>query len=418
MITVKNHDELNYESDRIKKKYQVTLSLQDKGGVEGCKTVTAQTTINIKDINEPPYFVNFGPYEVKEHSPKGTSVGFVLAEDPDDDSAYNTLVYTIPVNEDNDKTNDVPFAINPSTGEITVAEPNKEKFDYETHPLPYVFNVEVFDNLNRVPQEIEISLIDINEPPIVIDTTHDTISVAENSPVGLTKMAYFEVSDPDAADKANLLTQIVPTITDNKKKSGVVSAEDLFEMVMEKAKDKNGVDKYWAVLKVKADLDFEAIMAARGDTVFDVTLTFTDHGGTGADAKDTSFVKKIAVIDVNEPPYFTYVGPFEVKENSDEGTPIGEVIAADDDTKSKFNTLYYTIPVNEDADPDNDVPFAIVDKKSGVITVANKEALDFEDPSILEHKFEFKVQVTDGEFLRDSLVTITLIDDDEPLQGR
>ena len=414
VITVKNHDELNYESDRIKKKYQVTLSLQDKGGVEGCKTVTAQTTINIKDINEPPYFVNFGPYEVKEHSPKGTSVGFVLAEDPDDDPAYNTLVYTIPVNEDNDKTNDVPFAINPSTGEITVAEPNKEKFDYETHPLPYVFNVEVFDNLNRVPQEIEISLIDINEPPIVIDTTHDTISVAENSPVGLTKMAYFEVSDPDAADKANLLTQIVPTITDNKKKSGVVSAEDLFEMVMEKAKDKNGVDKYWAVLKVKADLDFEAIMAARGDSVFDVTLTFTDHGGTGADAKDTSFVKKIAVIDVNEPPYFTYVGPFEVKENSDEGTPIGEVIAADDDTKSKFNTLYYTIPVNEDADPDNDVPFAIVDKKSGVITVANKEALDFEDPSILEHKFEFKVQVTDGEFLRDSLVTITLIDDDEP----
>ena len=284
VITVKNHDELNYESDRIKKMYQVTLSLQDKGGVEGCKTVTAQTTINIKDINEPPYFVNFGPYEVKEHSPKGTSVGFVLAEDPDDDPAYNTLVYTIPVNEDNDKTNDVPFAINPSTGEITVAEPNKEKFDYETHPLPYVFNVEVFDNLNRVPQEIEISLIDINEPPIVIDTTHDTISVAENSPVGLTKMAYFEVSDPDAADKANLLTQIVPTITDNEKKSGVVSAEDLFEMVMEKAKDKNGVDKYWAVLKVKADLDFEAIMAARGDSVFDVTLTFTDHGGTGADA--------------------------------------------------------------------------------------------------------------------------------------
>ena len=414
VITVKNHDELNYESDRIKQKYQVTLSLKDKGGVEGCKTVTAQTTINIKDINESPYFVNFGPYEVKEHSPKGTSVGFVLAEDPDVDPAYNTLVYTIPVNEDNDKTNDVPFAINPSTGEITVAEPDKEKFDYETHPLPYVFNVEVFDNLNSVPQEIEISLIDINEPPIVIDTTGDTIWVAENSPVDLTKMAYFEVSDPDADDNANLLTQIKPTITDNKKKEGVVSAEDLFEMVMEKTTDDNGVDKYWAVLKVKADINFEAIMAARGDSVFDVTLTFTDHAGTGPDAKDTSFVKKIAVTDVNEEPYFTAAGPFDVKENSPVGTAVGEVKAADDDIKPEFNTLYYTIPVNEDNDPDNDVPFAIVNKKSGLITVANKEALDFEDPSILEHKFEFKVQVTDGEFVKDTLVTITLKDDDEP----
>lgn len=414
VITVKNHDELDYESDRIKQKYQVTLSLKDKGGVEGCKTVTAQTTINIKDINEPPYFVNFGPYEVKEHSPKGTSVGFVLAEDPDVDPAYNTLVYTIPVNEDNDKTNDVPFAINPSTGEITVAEPDKEKFDYETHPLPYVFNVEVFDNLNSVPQEIKISLIDINEPPIVIDTTGDTIWVAENSLVGVTKMAYFEVSDPDADDNANLLTQIKPTITDNEKKEGIVSAEDLFDMVMEKTTDDNGVDKYWAVLKVKADINFEAIMAARGDSVFDVTLTFTDHAGTGPDAKDTSFVKKIAVTDVNEEPYFTAAGPFDVKENSPVGTAVGEVKAADDDIKPKFNTLYYTIPVNEDNNPDNDVPFAIVNKKSGLITVANKEALDFEDPNILEHKFEFKVQVTDGEFVKDTLVTITLKDEDEP----
>ncbi len=410
-ITVAKHDELDYESDRIKLEYQVTLSLKDKGGVEGCKTVTAQTTLKITDVNEPPYFVEFGPYSIPENSEVGTKVdpNRAHAEDPDKDVAFNTLVYSIPVNEDADKTNDVPFTIHPQTGVITVAD--KSKLDYETHSLPYVFNVEVFDNLNKVPQEVEIYILDVNEPPIVIDTTGDTIKVAENSPVDLTKMAYFEVTDPDEEDNANLLTQIVPNITDNKKKSGVVSAEDLFEMVMEKAKDKNGVDKYWAVLKVKADLDFEAIMAARGDSVFDVTLTFTDQAGAGL---DTSLAKKIAVTDVNEPPYFTYVGPFEVKENSDEGTPIGEVIAADDDTKSKFNTLYYTIPVNEDADPDNDVPFAIVNKDFGVITVANKEALDFEDPSILEHKFEFKVQVTDGEFLRDSLVTITLIDDDEP----
>ena len=410
-ITVKKHDELDYESDRIKHEYQVTLNLKDKGGVEGCKTVSAQTTLKITDVNEPPYFVEFGPYKIPENSEVGVEVdpNRAHAEDPDKDVAFNTLVYSIPVNEDNDKTNDVPFKIHPQTGVITVAD--KSKLDYETHSLPYVFNVEVFDNLNKVPQEVEIYILDENEPPVIIDTTGDTIRVAENSPVDLTKMAYFEVSDPDEDDNANLLTQIVPTIKDNKKKTGVVSAEDLFDMVMEKVKDEYGVDKYWAVLKVKADLDFEAIMAARGDSVFDVTLTFTDQAGAGL---DTSLAKKIAVTDMNEEPYFTAAGPFDVKENSPVGTPIGEVKAADDDIKEEYNTLYYTIPVNEDSDPDNDVPFAIVNIKSGLITVANKEALDFEDPNILEHKFEFKVQVTDGEFVKDTLVTITLVDDDEP----
>ena len=413
-ITVAKHDELDYESDRIKLEYQVTLSLKDKGGVEGCKTVTAQTTLKITDVNEPPYFVEFGPYSIPENSEVGTKVdpNRAHAEDPDKDVAFNTLVYSIPVNEDADKTNDVPFKIHPQTGVITVAD--KSKLDYETHSLPYVFNVEVFDNLNKVPQEVEIYILDVNEPPVIIDTTGDTIRVAENSPVGLTKMAYFEVTDPDEEDNANLLTQIVPTITDNKKKSGVVSAEDLFEMVMEKAKDKNGVDKYWAVLKVKSDLDFESIMAARNDSVFDVTLTFKDRGGVGDKVENVSIDKKIAVTDVNEAPYFTEAGPFDVKENSSVGTLVGEVKAADYDTKPAFNTLIYTIPVNEDDDPDNDVPFAIVDKTSGKITVANKEALDFEDPSILDHKFEFEVQVTDGEFPITTPVTITLSDDDEP----
>ncbi len=425
-IYVKEGAELDYESaDReLTIRVVITDKSSSTGKDEDIKSTSVEAVIKITDVNESPVAkdLEVALYEVTPKSPiaKDSVIGQVEAVDPDSlsNGLYDYLEYYL------DKNADVPFAVNKFTGEVSVKDP--AKLDYEDATIvdhKFVFDVSVkncvLDATTRKPTDVcledvstvTIELKNVNEPPIVIDSTGDTISVAENSPVGLTKMAYFEVTDPDEEDNANLLTQIVPNITDNKKKSGVVSAEDLFEMVMEKAKDKNGVDKYWAVLKVKADLDFEAIMAARGDSVFDVTLTFTDQAGAGL---DTSLAKKIAVTDVNEPPYFTYVGPFEVKENSDEGTPIGEVIAADDDTKSKFNTLYYTIPVNEDADPDNDVPFAIVNKDFGVITVANKEALDFEDPSILEHKFEFKVQVTDGEFLRDSLVTITLIDDDEP----
>ena len=425
-IYVKEGAELDYES--ADRELSIRVVITDKststGLIDDAMSTTVEAVIKITDVNEPPVAKDLEVtlYEVTPKSPiaKDSVIGQVEAVDPDSlsNGLYDYLEYYL------DKNADVPFAVNKLTGEVSVKDP--AKLDYEDATIvdhKFVFDVVVkncvLDATTRKPTDVcledvstvTIELKNVNEPPIVIDSTGDTISVAENSPVGLTKMAYFEVTDPDEEDNANLLTQIVPNITDNKKKSGVVSAEDLFEMVMEKAKDKNGVDKYWAVLKVKADLDFEAIMAARGDSVFDVTLTFTDQAGAGL---DTSLAKKIAVTDVNEEPYFTEAGPFDVKENSPVGTPIGEVKAADDDIKEEYNTLYYTIPVNEDSDPDNDVPFAIVNIKSGLITVANKEALDFEDPSILEHKFEFKVQVSDGEYKKDTLVTITLVDDDEP----
>ena len=425
-IYVKEGAELDYEStDReLTIRVVITDKSSSTGKDEDIKSTSVEAVIKITDVNESPVAkdLEVALYEVTPKSPiaKDSVIGQVEAVDPDSlsNGLYDYLEYYL------DKNADVPFAVNKFTGEVSVKDP--AKLDYEDATIvdhKFVFDVSVkncvLDATTRKPTDVcledvstvTIELKNVNEPPIVIDSTGDTISVAENSPVGLTKMAYFEVTDPDEEDNANLLTQIVPTITDNKKKSGVVSAEDLFEMVMEKAKDEYGVDKYWAVLKVKADLDFEAIMAARGDSVFDVTLTFTDQAGAGL---DTSLAKKIAVTDVNEEPYFTAAGPFDVKENSPVGTPIGEVKAADDDIKEKYNTLYYTIPVNEDSDPDNDVPFAIVNIKSGLITVANKEALDFEDPSILEHKFEFKVQVSDGEYKKDTLVTITLVDDDEP----
>ena len=402
-ISVKKGTALNYESTDSLLKIKVIVT--DDGSTTDPATpekTTIVATLKLTDVNEPPYFTEKGPFDVVENSKKGTVVGTVVAKDPDVNPSYNKLTYKIT------DTDGGPFEIkDASKGLITVSKDNA--LDYETKPV-YKITVQVTDGTNPITTQVTINLIDLNEPPVIIDTTGDTIKVAENSLVGLA-MAYFEVSDPDADDAANLLTQIVPTIKDNKKKTGVVSAEDLFDMVMEKAKDANGVDKYWAVLKVKADIDFEAIMAARNDSVFDVTLTFTDQGGVGL---DTSIAKKIAVTDVNEKPYFTDVGPFDVKENSAVGTLVGEVKAADDDIKTKFNTLYYTIPVNEDSDPDNDVPFEIKNKKSGKITVSNKEALDFEDASILEHKFEFEVQVTDGEFPITTLVTIKLVDDDEP----
>ena len=149
VITVKNHDELNYESDRIKQKYQVTLSLKDKGGVEGCKTVTAQTTIKIADVNEAPtidYVEDKNPdfpapptpfiIHPKENLDDETPIGVVHATDPDfkSNSRYDHLEFEI-IYDPNDV---VPFKMIGS--EIVVD--GKDKLNYEKRE-EYIFDVRV-----------------------------------------------------------------------------------------------------------------------------------------------------------------------------------------------------------------------------------------------------------------------------------
>ena len=414
-IYVKEGAELDYEStDReLTIRVVITDKSSSTGKDEDIKSTSVEAVIKITDVNEPPVAkdLEVALYEVTPKSPiaKDSVIGQVEAVDPDSlsNGLYDYLEYYL------DKNADVPFAVNKLTGEVSVKDP--AKLDYEDATIvdhKFVFDVVVkncvLDATTRKPTDVcledvstvTIELKNVNEPPIVIDSTGDTISVAENSPVGLTKMAYFEVTDPDEEDNANLLTQIVPNITDNKKKSGVVSAEDLFEMVMEKAKDEYGVDKYWAVLKVKADLDFEAIMAARGDSVFDVTLTFTDQAGAGL---DTSLAKKIAVTDVNEAPTITgvedlngdYKGTkddftFYPKEDLSAGGSVGYVHTEDPDILHMDEFGYREFSL----DNPNNYPFEM---KDSLLVLTKK--LDYEkDPK----EYTFKVIVNNCERVKNS----------------
>lgn len=86
---------------------------------------TATVNIKVTDINDKnPEFVNM-PYEFKVKEGKANiSVGFVHATDADE--GINALVtYSIP--------NDVPFIIDPESGEILT----KIALDYETQTVNY-----------------------------------------------------------------------------------------------------------------------------------------------------------------------------------------------------------------------------------------------------------------------------------------
>ncbi len=184
-ITVANPNALNYETTLP---YSLTVRVTDNGSPVLNDTTTV--TVNLNDVNDAPDFQN-EPYtfSVDENSEVGTIVGQVTATD--EDLPAQSLTYTI-----TDGNTDGAFAINPTTGQITVANPNA--LDYET-TLPYSLTVRVTDNGSPVQNDtatVTINLIDVNEEPAFQDAPY-TFSVDENSVVD-TVVGQVTATDVDA----------------------------------------------------------------------------------------------------------------------------------------------------------------------------------------------------------------------------
>jgi VCBS repeat-containing protein len=155
--------------------YRITDSDGDISG--------ATVTINITGVNEAPVAQD-APFAVAENSPSATVVGSVTAIDPD---AGQTLAFAITAGNESGA-----FAINPGTGEITVAG----ALDYEMQ-AQHVLGVTVTDN--HVPAladtaTITINITGVNEAPVAQDAP---FAVVENSPAG-TAVGTVTAGDPDA----------------------------------------------------------------------------------------------------------------------------------------------------------------------------------------------------------------------------
>ena len=174
-------------------------------------------------------------------------------------------------------------------------------------------------------------------------------------------------------------------------------------------------------VKEGAKLDYEST-----DSLLYIKVKVTDDGHTTADpddAKDTTVVVTIRMVDVNDPPTVADT-TFTIPENLGNDKFVGEVVGKDPDSLNQhgFEHLEYFI------DPTNSVAnaaFKIVDPTKGNITVKNSTKLDYE--TVPGHKFEFDVLVRNCEYdavkkdytancLEDvvSHVTVELTDEGEP----
>ena len=303
--------------------------------------------------NRPPT-VNPGNFSVAENAANGTEVGTVSASDPD---VGDVLSYAIIGGNTSNA-----FAIDGTTGLITVNQ--SSELDFETTPT---FNliVEVSDLENDTATgTITINLVNVNEAPVASSAT---FSVNENSAAG-TEVGPVMATDEDAGD---VLTY---EITDG-------NTSDAF-----------AINSSTGMITVNNPLvlDFEST------PIFTLAVRVTDLG----QLFDTATIT-INLVDVNERP--TAIGAtFGVNENSAAGTDVGTVTAFDPDVG---DVLTYEITDGNTGDA-----FAI-NSSTGIITVNNPQALNFESTPI----FTLTVQVTDlGQLSDTATITINLVNVNEP----
>ncbi|MBI1348675.1 cadherin repeat domain-containing protein, partial [bacterium] len=121
-ITVNKSAAIDFETLHS---FDLSVQVTDGGGLFR----KAVMTINVNDLNDQP-LISPQTFNVDENSPNGTSVGAVVAIDPD---AMDVFSYAITGGNVSHA-----FAINATTGEITVN--NSLALDFETTPT---FNITV-----------------------------------------------------------------------------------------------------------------------------------------------------------------------------------------------------------------------------------------------------------------------------------
>jgi len=344
---------LDYETTT---QFELTVEVTDSSGLSDQATVTLQ----LADVNEAPV-IDVSLLGVVENAAAGTVVGTATVSDPDAADAGLHSFEILP------GTGSAAFAIDASTGEITVADPSLLNFEASAF-----LNITVrATDPGGLSDEaaLEIELIDVNEVPSI---SYVSYIVDENSVVGTTVGTPVTV-DPD------------------------ISAGDILSYAITGGSGQGifAIDPDTGEISVtdSAALDYETTMS------FDLNVRVTDSGGLTDDATIDIFLADVDDIT----PVVAAGQILSVDENSANTTVVGTLAATDGDvTPAIFSG--WTITGGSGA-----TAFAL-DSGTGVISVADSSQLDRETTE----SFTLDVTVSDGVHTSAAeTVTITLDDVNE-----
>lgn len=178
-ITVNSSTALDFENTSP---FVLTISVTDNGSP--AQTSSALLGIKLTDVNDAP-IVYEHKVTIPENSANGTNVlNYSLIASEQD--AGQTLTYAITAGNTGKA-----FAINATTGQITVAD--STALDFENTP-PFVLTISVTDNGNPAltsSAALVVSLSDVNDAPLLYDAT---VTIPEQSGAGVTVLDYSTVA--------------------------------------------------------------------------------------------------------------------------------------------------------------------------------------------------------------------------------
>ena len=315
--------------------YQVTVQAFD-----GNSTTTRAVTVTVMDVNEKPAFSeNYADRSVVENTLAGVKVGDpIKATDPEDDDLAYTLIGSVAT----------AFEID-SSGQLKT----KILIDREA-ATSYFGQVQVHDRKNADGNpdttadhtiSVDVTVEDINEPPVVSGTT--TTEYPENATYSV---ETYSADDPEADDITWSLSG-----TD----------EDDFEITQ------------GGVLDFATTPDFENPTDSGPNNTYNVVVLAADGTST------TTYPVTITVTNVNEEPAFpdTEDGERSVDENTSAGQNIGDPVRATDPDQG--DTLTYVLS-------GYDAEFFDIDDANGQLKT--KAVLDTED----QPTYYVDVEVHDG----------------------
>lgn len=276
-------------------RYQLIIRAEDSGGLASSATVN----IKVTDINDenPEFDESMLPYVFSIDEGKAdVAIGTVHARDADE-GINAEITYTIPA--------DIPFKINPDSGEIRTTT----QLDYETQK-EYKFVVTAKDGApdSRLgTASVTVRVTDVQDEVPRFKESKVEVKIPENVPDHL--IATVQAFDPDTVKQITYSLKQGPA--------------DLFK-----------VDAKTGQVKTIRGLDYEK------DKSHELIIGTLENKGTGL---GDNIKIMIEVEDRNDiPPVFVSIPePITVNDDQPIGTSIGSMAAVDGDGSSPGNVVRY-----------------------------------------------------------------------------
>ncbi|MBU6240058.1 MAG: DUF2341 domain-containing protein, partial [Planctomycetes bacterium] len=349
VVTVSNGSLLNFES-------ATSHTITVRATSADSSFSTANFTISLTDVDEFDVGAisdtNAAANSLEENSANGTAVG-ITASASDADGSNNTITYSLDNNAGG------RFAINSSTGVVTVANSSLLNFESATSHTITVRASSSDGSASTANLTITLSDIDEFDVGAISDTNGAANSIAENSANGTAVGITASASDADGSNN---------TIT--------YSLDD-------SAGGRFAINSSTGVVTVANStlLNFEA------GTSHTITVRATSSDGSASTANYTVSVTDVDEFDVGAISD-TNAAANSVAENSANGTAVG-ITASASDADGSNNTITYSL--------DNTAGGRFtINSSTGVVTVANSSLLDFE--SATSHTITVRASSSDGSF--------------------